>query len=103
MSPKEEKAIKTRIKSEVPWNKRLAQLAEECCEGGQAALKLIRAYDGESQLDTATCRVKLIEEMADILICMDMVLNDLDASALGEIYEMKLKRWEERLNGRSKS
>lgn len=87
------------IKEQVPQNKRLTQFAEECCEGAQAALKLVRAYDGEPQLKTSECRIHLLEEIADILICMDVICNDLDSACLKEIYSEKLYRWKERLDG----
>lgn len=103
MDNKEAKAIKLKIRDEVPLEKRLTQLAEECCEGAQAALKLRRAYDGEAQLKSPECRIKLIEEMVDILICMDVIMTDLDSKYADEIYEMKLKRWEKRLKDASKS
>ena len=98
MDGKEAKQIKEKIREMVPVEKRLTQLAEECCEGAQAALKLNRAYDGEKQLKSFECRVKLIEEMVDILICMEVLMTDLDSKYADEIYEMKLKRWEKRLN-----
>ena len=98
MEGKEAKEIKMKIREAVPIEKRLTQLAEECCEGAQAALKLNRAYDGEKQLKSVECRIKLIEEMVDILICMDVVMNDLDSKYADEIYEMKLRRWEKRLD-----
>lgn len=103
MNDKEARAIKLKIRDEVPLDKRLTQLAEECCEGAQAALKLRRAYDGEKQLKSPECRIKLIEEMVDILICMDVIMTDLDSKYADDIYEIKLKRWEKRLDNANKS
>ena len=92
------------IKDKVPEDRRLTQLAEECAEGAQAALKLFRAYSGnEPQLDNATLRLKLLEEIADILVCSDVFMNDLDRAVIEEYYHSKIKRWEDRLNGGTKS
>lgn len=92
------------IKDKVPEDRRLTQLAEECAEGAQAALKLFRAYTGnEPQLNDGTLRLKLLEEIADIFVCVDVFWNDLDRAVCMEYYEAKLKRWEDRLNGRTKS
>ena len=84
---------------DIPEEKRLMQLAEECAEGAQAALKLIRAYDGEKQLSRVDCRLHLIEEMADVIVCCRAIFSDLDRTALYEFIDEKQKRWEERLNG----
>ena len=92
------------IKDKVPEDRRLTQLAEECAEGAQAALKLFRAYTGnEPQLDKGFSRLKLLEEIADILVCSDVFLTDLDRVAVEEYYHSKIKRWEDRLNGGTKS
>jgi hypothetical protein len=88
---------------DIPEEKRLRQLAEECSEGAQAALKLIRAYEGEKQLDKTACRLHLMEELADITVCFDVILTDVDRVAYFKYVKEKAKRWKERLNGGSKS
>ena len=88
---------------DIPEGRKLAQLAEECAEGCQAALKLIRAYDGEPQLSGIECRVKLLEELADIMVCANAFMTDLDNQIYTQYYYEKKQRWEDRLNGRSKS
>jgi hypothetical protein len=88
---------------DIPEDKRLRQLAEECSEGAQAALKLIRAYEGEKQLDKTACRFHLIEELADITVCTNAILTDVDRIAYFKYIGEKAKRWKERLNGLSKS
>ena len=84
---------------DIPEDKRLMQFAEECAEGAQAALKLIRAYNGEKHLSKPECRLHLIEEMADIAVCSSVIMTDLDKAAFTEFCDEKLKRWEERING----
>ena len=88
---------------DIPEDKRLRQLAEECSEGAQAALKLIRAYEGEKQLDKTACRLHLIEELADIIVCINAILTETDRVVGYKYIAEKEKRWKERLNGGSKS
>ena len=58
----------------------LAQLAEECCELGQAALKLRRALDGTNPTPVKWTDADdhLREEAADVLLCL---------AALGPLYD----------------
>lgn len=91
-----------RIK-DIPEEKRLRQLAEECAEGAQAALKLIRAYDGEPQLSKAECRIHLLEEIADIAVSAGAIMSDLDRAVFDEFCDEKQKRWKERINSGTKS
>ncbi len=66
------------------WRKRLAekygdgyvlrQLAEEACELGQAALKLVRARRGETPVQAPEAEERLIEEMADVLVMAEIAL-----------------------------
>ena len=49
----------------------LRQLAEECAELAQAALKLVRARNGETPMGEAEAMARLIEEMADVSIMWD--------------------------------
>lgn len=88
---------------DIPEDKRLRQLAEECAECSQAALKLIRAYEGEAQLSKANCRIHLLEEIADVAVCAGAIMTDLDRAVFDEYCDEKQKRWEERLKNGSKS
>lgn len=77
---------------------RLEQLAEECCEFGQAALKLARVLRKENPTPKteADAVYNLIEECADVRVCIN-ALGDLIPSTSG-LEETKRKRWEARLN-----
>ena len=68
----------------------LRQLAEECCELSQAALKLIRAYNGETPVSVDKARQKLIEELADTKIMFNIVYSLLSDSELSD-YDSTLK------------
>lgn len=88
---------------DIPEDKLLRQLAEECAEGAHAALKLIRAYEGEKQLDKTTCRTALIEEIADIHVVADEILSDLDKLIFAKYCVEKRNRWKERLKDGTES
>ena len=75
----------------------LRQLAEECCELSQAALKLIRAQKGETEVDANEALEGLIEEIADVLNCMDAVdeclLSSVASCEIEYVMEHKRRRW----------
>lgn len=54
----------------------LRQLAEECGELTQAALKLIRAWKKETPTPSSKCRDSLVEEMADVQLMLDWVRRE---------------------------
>lgn len=83
---------------ELPEETRLIQLAEECAEASQAALKLIRAMHGDTPVSEAEARTHLIEEIADIRVCASVILSDLDQVACDWIAQNKRRRWESRIN-----
>lgn len=56
----------------------LRQLAEECAELAQAALKVIRTRHGETPITPEEARGKLLEEIADVMVMMDLVIDDDD-------------------------
>lgn len=83
---------------DLPLTVRLAQLAEECAECTQAALKMIRAINGDTPVSKIEAREHLIEEIADVSNCM-AVLNDI--APLSEIIKImveKMQRWDHRAN-----
>lgn len=88
------------IKS-LPETELLAQLAEECSELAQAALKLRRAMDktNPTPISREEAREKLIEEIADVFNCIDFIaeIEQLDASETFRIMKDKRERWEKRL------
>ena len=73
----------------------LAQLAEECAELAQAALKLRRALDGRNPTPKSIedCRNGLVEEYSDVVHCA-IALGILPDS---ELIREKSRRWWKRL------
>lgn len=53
----------------------LRQLAEECSELAQAALKMIRVWHGETPMRWEEAREHLIEEIADVHFIAQAVCN----------------------------
>ena len=87
------------IRSRVPDEAILAQLAEECSEAAQAALKVRRALGcgSPTPVTLADATYNLNEELSDILLCVDVLkLTALDDA--GPIYDDKLRRWIRRLD-----
>ena len=82
----------------------LAQLAEEASELSQAALKLRRAIDGKNPTpkSISVCEVQLDEEIADVMLCIEMLgfasRTHLDTQAV--IMCRKEERWLSRLHAR---
>lgn len=78
------------------------QLAEECVELAQAALKLIRVQNGEAaNMDKSEAVDNLIEEMSDTILMTDIALEfvgDNAFNAMIEIDNRKRKRMRERLD-----
>lgn len=90
-----------KIKKEMPIPELLAGLAEECSELSQAALKLRRVFDqtNPTPMDEETAKDKFFEEVADVQLYLKMI--DIPWNYVKEIAIAKMKRWEERLNGRN--
>lgn len=76
----------------------LAQLAEEAAELAQAALKLRRAIDGTNPTPKSReeCLKNLVEEYADVLVCVNS-LDDDCFSFFVDCYGEKKERWLKRL------
>lgn len=89
----------------IPKRVAYTQLAEECTELAHAALKLGRKADPEQcyvmgKADADRWLLNLYEEMADVLVCMDVVLKFREKGAMEHIDEIrreKMARWEKRL------
>ena len=62
----------------------------------QAAIKLVRAMHGETPLPEEVARACLIEEIADVNVCL--VALDPDQYAIEAMMCHKACRWERRLN-----
>lgn len=80
----------------------LEQLAEECSELSQAALKTARKYRGENPTPKTIdeCLDSLQEEMADVMLCMDEWFDYREKDFWAWVYmtkQEKLERWKRRL------
>lgn len=79
----------------------LRQLAEENCELGQAALKLIRAIRGETPIKEEFALLTLLEETADVLAMIEVlrgtILTDKCNRYIDDTKAKKLRRMKERL------
>ena len=86
---------------QIPLIDRLNQLNEECGELIQASAKLIRTMKetGYTPVTKIEAKEHLIEEIADVSVCMTALSDIAPLSDVGEIITQKAKRWEERANG----
>lgn len=80
----------------------LEQLAEECSELAQAALKTARKYRGENPTPKTIdgCYDALQEEIADVMLCVSEYLDCKWPDYIDRVMLMKFKkyeRWERRL------
>lgn len=90
-----------KIKQHLPQDELLAQLAEECAELSQAALKLRRALTGinPTPVTAEEARANLVEEIADILNVSELLLEIDDVDEIYDIVQRKRERWLKRLDG----
>lgn len=90
-----------KIKQHLPQDELLAQLAEECAELSQAALKLRRALwcNNPTPVTAEEARANLVEEIADILNVPDLLLEIDDVDEIYDIVQRKRERWLKRLEG----
>lgn len=90
-----------KIKQHLPQDELLAQLAEECAELSQAALKLRRALTGinPTPMTAEEARANLVEEIADILNVSELLLEIDDVDEIYDIVQRKRERWLNRLEG----
>ena len=77
----------------------LAQLAEESAELAQAALKYRRTLTGENPtpMGRKEAAANMIEEMADVDLCVSLLTRPGDPAQREMIERAKLLRWESRL------
>lgn len=80
----------------------MEQLAEECSELAQAALKLARLERGENHTPKTDkeCRAALAEKIADVALCIGVFrayLNISDMYNLSEMARNKRERWVQRI------
>ena len=93
--------LNKKIKQHLPQDELLAQLAEECAELSQAALKLRRALTGINPTPVAAdeARRNLVEEAADVYNVLGLLLDAEDNAEIYSIIRRKKKRWLKRLEG----
>ncbi len=84
----------------------LEQLAEECAELGQAALKMARKLRGENPTPKTLeeCEADLCEEMGDVTLCLDLLCDAgvVDMKSMLNGAYGKQARWITRLNEMNK-
>ncbi len=92
----------TVISQNVPENEIFCQLAEECSELAQAALKLrrttIKTNPTPQTYDMAFAN--LVEETADVLACLELIFGN-EEEVKNDIEHLKLwklKRWADRVS-----
>ena len=90
-----------KIKLHIPQDELLAQLAEECAELSQAALKLRRALTGinPTPVTADEARRNLVEEAADVYNVLGLLLDAADNAEIYSIIRRKKARWLNRLEG----
>ena len=81
--------MKTRVKDYLTQAELLCQLAEESAELAQAALKERRALedDNPTPVSYADARNNLIEEVADVFVCLSELLEIRDWEEVANIRE----------------
>ena len=93
-----------KIKQHIPQDELLAQLAEECAELSQAALKLRRALTGinPTPVTVDEARKSLVEEAADVYNVLGLLLDAADNAEIYSIIRRKKARWLNRLEGKTR-
>lgn len=93
----EKERLAYRIASTLPVGDRLCQLAEECAELAQAALKTKRVLEGRNPASTniQDALSNLQEEVGDVLICVATLSTDFKIETDTPL--SKLERWVSRL------
>lgn len=80
----------------------LEQLAEECCELGQAALKMARVLRGENSTPKTEmqCLDALTEEIADVELCINELRGMVDTIRVEAVKDQKRVRWQLRIRAK---
>lgn len=94
--------MKTRPRDYLTEGELLCQLAEESAELAQAALKERRTLtsDNPTPVSYVEARNNLVEEVADVFVCLSELLELHDWEEVANIREEKESRWLRRLEGR---
>lgn len=79
------------IRKRITRPARYEQLAEECSELAQAALKMARILRGENKTPVSVQEAKqnLVEECSDVMLCLEVLGLYSDSNIVSE----KLERW----------
>lgn len=93
--------MKVAIADNVGMEECLAQLAEECSELSQAALKYRRSLKDLTPVTKGQALKDLLEEMADVEVCKEQVIfmigHDVCAEQIETQKQNKLLRWFRRI------
>lgn len=83
------------ILEQLPEEVLYTQLAEEATELAQAALKMYRIIDGRNppRCRLSEARANLLEEIADVINCLQMLYISPNASDYQETIRQKIIRW----------
>ena len=86
--------LNEKIKQHIPQDELLAQLAEECAELSQAALKLRRALTGinPTPVTAEEARKNLVEETADVYNVLGLLLDAVENAEIYDIIRRKKAR-----------
>lgn len=96
------------IDNEVTLRAQLEQVTEECCELGQACMKLVRAIGNGNPCDIPPCLAtdKVVEEMSDTMVAIEFLIKKMQEyklvdydiySRIDSIAGNKVVRWAKRL------
>jgi NTP pyrophosphatase (non-canonical NTP hydrolase) len=87
------------IRDQLPDEELLAQPAEEAGELAHAALKMRRCMDGRNPtpVQVSEAWANLREEVADVLLCLQVLDISTDDTEYRETIRTKLDRWAGRL------
>ena len=90
-----------KVRERLPREELLAQMAEECAELAQAALKLRRVLDGTNPTPVTLedAEANLSEEISDVFGCMVLVSANLGKDFSSHL-PYKMERWAKRLERR---
>lgn len=83
---------------DLPERKLLIQIAEEGAELSKAALKVVRAMEGDTPVPEAEARKNLIEEMADVMLTIRVKTSKMEDDEIAGIMVLKYQRWRDRIN-----
>lgn len=94
--------MKTRVKDYLTQAELLCQLAEEAAELASAASKMMRIIDGANPTPVTPEAgwKKLLEESADVQVCLGEILSIADWERVAHIRAEKENRWMQRLEER---